>query len=133
MNTPVPCTWFSCSQSCPDFLHLLGRSEFQITSDPSSRQGPEDEVLFFVAVEDIGATLKKAEEWGHDRAIGARGPLHDVWCLCGCAGPPSRRCLERLNRRERSLPLSVMHGGSGSGSDRSTDLPRVGRRLRWRL
>lgn len=28
------------------------------------RQGPEDEVLFFVGVEDVAATLKKAEELG---------------------------------------------------------------------
>jgi hypothetical protein len=30
----------------------------------SPRQGPEDEVLFFVAVDDVAATLKKAEELG---------------------------------------------------------------------
>ena len=30
----------------------------------SPRQGPEDEVLFFVAVEDVAATLKKAEGLG---------------------------------------------------------------------
>ena len=30
----------------------------------SPRQGAEDEVLFFVAVEDVAATLKKAEELG---------------------------------------------------------------------
>jgi uncharacterized protein len=30
----------------------------------SPRQGTEDEVLFFVAVEDVAATLKKAEELG---------------------------------------------------------------------
>jgi predicted enzyme related to lactoylglutathione lyase len=30
----------------------------------SPRQGPEDEVLFFVAVEDVAATLKRAEELG---------------------------------------------------------------------
>jgi predicted enzyme related to lactoylglutathione lyase len=30
----------------------------------SPRQGPEDEVLFFVAVEDVAATLKKAETLG---------------------------------------------------------------------
>ncbi len=30
----------------------------------SPRQGPEDEVLFFVAVEDVAATLAKAEELG---------------------------------------------------------------------
>jgi predicted enzyme related to lactoylglutathione lyase len=28
------------------------------------RQGPEDEVLFFVGVEDVAATLKRAEELG---------------------------------------------------------------------
>ncbi|MEU4289148.1 VOC family protein [Kribbella sp. NPDC026596] len=28
------------------------------------RQGAEDEVLFFVSVEDVGATLKKAEQLG---------------------------------------------------------------------
>jgi predicted enzyme related to lactoylglutathione lyase len=30
----------------------------------SPRQGGEDEVLFFVAVEDVGATLSRAEELG---------------------------------------------------------------------
>lgn len=30
----------------------------------SPRQSTEDEVLFFVAVEDVGATLKRAEELG---------------------------------------------------------------------
>jgi hypothetical protein len=30
----------------------------------SPRQGPDDEVLFFVAVEDVAATLAKAEELG---------------------------------------------------------------------
>jgi hypothetical protein len=30
----------------------------------SPRQGTEDEVLFFVAVEDVGATLSRAEELG---------------------------------------------------------------------
>ena len=30
----------------------------------SPRQGADDEVLFFVAVEDVAATLKKAEELG---------------------------------------------------------------------
>lgn len=30
----------------------------------SPRQGPEDEVLFFVAVEDVPATLKRAEALG---------------------------------------------------------------------
>jgi hypothetical protein len=30
----------------------------------SPLQGPEDEVLFFVAVEDVPATLKKAEALG---------------------------------------------------------------------
>jgi uncharacterized protein len=30
----------------------------------SPRQGAEDEVLFFVAVDDVAATLKKAEELG---------------------------------------------------------------------
>lgn len=30
----------------------------------SPRQGPEDEVLFFVVVEDVPATLKKAQELG---------------------------------------------------------------------
>jgi hypothetical protein len=30
----------------------------------SPRQGPEDEVLFFVGVEDVAATLKKAEQLG---------------------------------------------------------------------
>ena len=30
----------------------------------SPRQGPEDEVLFFVAVEDVAATLSRAEELG---------------------------------------------------------------------
>lgn len=30
----------------------------------SPRQGPEDEVLFFVAVEDVAATLSAAEELG---------------------------------------------------------------------
>ncbi len=30
----------------------------------SPRQGVDDEVLFFVGVEDVGATLKKAEELG---------------------------------------------------------------------
>ena len=30
----------------------------------SPRQGAEDEVLFFVAVEDVAATLRKAEELG---------------------------------------------------------------------
>lgn len=30
----------------------------------SPRQGPDDEVLFFVAVDDVAATLSKAEELG---------------------------------------------------------------------
>ena len=30
----------------------------------SPRQGPDDEVLFFVAVQDVAATLEKAEELG---------------------------------------------------------------------
>jgi len=30
----------------------------------SPRQGPEDEVLFFVRVDDVAATLKKAEQLG---------------------------------------------------------------------
>ena len=65
----------------------------------SPRQSAEDEVLFFVAVQDVAETLAKAEGSGrHHRPAGPGGARHQLRGLRRRPGPPDRRRRERLTR-----------------------------------
>ena len=57
--------WKVASQGAfPGYTFVDTGAEGGIYVAISPRQGPEDEVLFFVGVEDVAATLKRAEELG---------------------------------------------------------------------
>ena len=65
----------------------------------SPRQSAEDEVLFFVGVEDVAATLAKAEKLGGtDHSARTARSRHELRCLRRCAGTPGRRRVQRVIR-----------------------------------